>query len=457
MEEKKKNITDQNNMTQGPLLGRIILFALPLAAGSILQQMFNAVDVAVVGRFASSEALAAVGANTSVVVLFLNLFIGISIGSNVVIARYIGQKNEDKVADVVHTSAMTALITGLLLLVLSVLFAEPILSILSTPENIMDLAVLYLRIYALGMPAIMIYNFGAAILRSAGDTRRPLWCLILSGVLNAVLNLFFVLVCHMGVAGVAIATVIANAASGGMVIWFLVHEDSMIHLDISKIRIHRKELLAMLRIGVPAGIQGMVFSFANVCIQAAINSFGSDAVAGSAAATNFEFICYFAINGFNQAAVTFISQNYGAGKPERCRKIFRICMVSAALSCAAMNLTFNLGAGFFARLFTEDPSVEAYIFTRMHYVLLVQWLAVSYEVAGSALRGYGASMTPAMLTVFGTCVLRLVWIVTVHRHFHSFPALMAVYPFTWIVTGILVVAAYYRISRRLLAPMEGSV
>ena len=454
MAENRKIISEKTDMTRGPLLGKIILFALPLAAGSILQQMFNAVDVAVVGRFASSEALAAVGANTAVVVLFLNLFTGISIGSNVVIARYIGQKNRDKVTDVVHTSALTALITGLILLVLSALFARPVLHLLSTPENIMGLAVLYLRIYALGMPAIMIYNFGAAILRSAGDTKRPLWCLIFSGVLNALLNLFFVIVCHMGVAGVAIATVAANVVSAGMVTWFLIREESLIHLDVRKMKIHRQELLSMLRIGIPAGIQGMVFSFANVCIQAAINSFGSDAVAGSAAATNFEFICYFAINGFNQAAMTFISQNYGAKRPDRCRKIFGICMVCAVISCMAMNLSFNLAAGYLARLFTEDPAVKAYIFTRMHCVLLVQFIAATYEVAGSALRGYGFSMTPALLTVFGTCFLRIVWIMTVHARFHSFPVLMAVYPFTWIVTGILVVTAYYRISGRLLRSME---
>ena len=449
MSDRKKQTSKKLDMTHGPLLGKIILFALPLTAGSILQQMFNAVDFAVVGRFASSEALAAVGANTSVVMLFLNLFIGISVGSNVVIARYVGQGDRDKVSDVVHTSAWAALVSGFILLLLSELLAAPLLLMMSTPENVLDQAVLYLRIYALGMPAIMVYNFGAAILRSVGDTRRPLWCLLFSGVLNAVLNLFFVIVCRMGVAGVAIATVLSNLVSAVMVTVFLLKEDSMIRLDPARIKVHRQELASMLRIGIPAGLQGMVFSFANVCIQTAINSFGSDAVAGSAAATNFEFICYFTINGFNQAAVTFVSQNYGAGFARRCRRVYGICLVCAAVSCAAFNLAINLGAPFFAGIFTRDPNVMEYIYSRMRYVLLFQWMAASYEVTGSALRGYSCSMTPALLTVFGTCLLRLVWIVTVHARMHSFTALMLVYPFSWIVTGLLVVGAYIIISRRI--------
>ena len=443
-------------MTHGSLLGKIILFALPLTAGSILQQMFNAVDVAVVGRFASSEALAAVGANTSLVMLFLNLFIGISVGSNVVIARYIGQGDRDKVSDVVHTSAWAALASGMILLILSELLARPLLLMMSTPENVLGQAVVYLRIYALGMPAIMVYNFGAAILRSVGDTRRPLWCLIFSGLLNAVLNLFFVIVCHMGVAGVAIATALSNLVCAVMVTFFLLREDSMIRLDPAGIKIHKQELVSMLRIGIPAGLQGMVFSFANVCIQTAINSFGSNAVAGSAAAVNFEFICYFAINGFNQAAVTFVSQNYGAGFARRCRRVYGICLISAVISCAALNVGINVGAPFFAGIFSKDPQVMNYIYIRLRYVLLFQWMAASYEVTGSALRGYGCSLTPALLTVFGTCLLRLVWIVTVHARMHSFTALMLVYPFSWIVTGILVVGAYIVVSRRIHGEMSAA-
>ena len=450
----KKKTSKNIDMTHGPLLGKILWFALPLTAGSILQQMFNVVDVAVVGQFAGSEALAAVGANTAVVMLFLNLFIGISVGSNVVIARYIGQGDRDKVHDVVHTSAVVAVISGVILLILAEVFARPLLVLLSTPSNVLDGAVLYLRIYALGMPAIMIFNFGSAILRSAGDTRRPLLCLLFSGLLNAILNLFFVIVCHMSVEGVAIATVLSNVLSALMVTYFLMREKSEIRLDPGKPVFNRDEFVSMLRIGVPAGLQGMVFSFANVVIQAAINSFGSDAVAGSAAAVNFEFICYFAINGFNQAAMTFISQNYGAGKAARCRKVYRICLLCAVLSCGLMNLTINLGGGYFASIFTKDPNVAAYIFLRMKYVLLFQWIASSYEVTGSALRGYGYSLTPALLTVFGTVVIRIAWVLTVHVRFHSFTALMLVYPFSWVVTGIMVIGAYIIITRKIEKAMS---
>ena len=443
------NRENKVDMLHGPLFGKILLFSLPITAGSILQQMFNAVDMAVVGRFASSEALAAVGANTPVVMLFLNLFIGISVGSNVLIARYIGQGDRERISDVVHTSVVVGIVSGLFLLILSFMLARPLLQLMSTPDNVLDLAVLYLKIYALGMPFIMVYNFGAAILRSIGDTRRPLYCLVLSGFLNAFLNVIFVAGFHQGVAGVAVATVISNILGALMVVIFLLREESEIRLLPSMLAIHRNELLGMLWIGIPAGLQGMVFSFSNVCIQTAINSFGSDAVAASAAAVNFEFICYFAINGFNQAAVTFISQNYGAGNMERCRKVYRICILSALVSCLLLNGTINLFGEQFVRLFTTSPRVISYALIRVRYVLLFQWIASSYEVTGSALRGYGYSMIPAVLTVFGTCVLRILWILTVHAKLHSFPALMAVYPFTWVVTGIMMIVAYRIITARL--------
>lgn len=440
------------DMLNGSLLDKIILFALPLALGSILQQLFNAVDIAVVGRFASSEALAAVGANSSLVMLILGLFLGLSVGSNVVIARYLGEGREDRISNAVHTSMTLSLISGIILLFIGQLVARPMLALMATPENIMDLAVLYLRIYSLGMPFIMIYNFGAAILRSFGDTRRPLMCLIISGVLNAVLNVFFVVVLHMSVSGVAIATVTANGVSAAMVVYFLIKEKGPVRLEPGRLGIHREDLMRIVMIGLPAGLQSMVFSFSNVFIQSAINGFGSYAVAGNSVAVNFEFIAYFMINGFNQAAVTFTSQNYGAGKKDRCLRILFICLACAAVANVCLAAFFYLGKGFILPLFTTDQEVIDYAVIRMSCVLLFQWTAASYEVGGSALRGYGYSMVPAVLTVFGTCLLRIVWIHTVAVYFKTFASLLACYPFSWLVTGTLVLTAYGIIWRKRISP-----
>ena len=277
--KKGKGISNQMDMLNGSIFDKILLFALPLAISSILQQLFNSVDVAVVGRFASSEALAAVGSNSSVISLLINLFVGISVGANVVIANYIGQGKTEKIQDAVHTVMIVSLISGVFLLVLGLMIARPILEIMGTPENVIDLAVLYLHIYFLGMPFLMIYNFGAAVLRSKGDTKRPLYCLIISGVINACLNLLFVIVFKLSVAGVAIATVIADGVSAVLIIYFLMNEEETIRLRLNKLKIKKSELIKVIKIGVPAGLQGVVFSVSNVCIQTAINSFGSDAVA----------------------------------------------------------------------------------------------------------------------------------------------------------------------------------
>lgn len=301
------------DMLHGSLLNKILLFALPLAASSILQQLFNSVDVAVVGKFASSQALAAVGSNGSVISLMINLFVGISVGASVVIANYIGQKNQRGIKNAIHTVSVVTLTSGILLLAIGLFTARPILEMMDTPDDVLDLAVLYLRIYFLGMPFFMIYNFGAAILRSMGDTKRPLYCLVIAGLINTALNLLLVIVFQMSVAGVAIATVVSNMFCAGMVIYILLHEQEPFRLEIKDIKISRLELRKMLQIGIPAGVQGMVFSIANVFIQAAINRFGSNAIAGSAAALTYEYYCYFVVNAFSQAAVTFISQNYGAG------------------------------------------------------------------------------------------------------------------------------------------------
>ena len=431
-----KNSSKQSvkmDMLHGSLFDKMLMFAMPLAACSILQQLFNSVGTAVVGRFANSEALAAVGSNSSVIALMVTLFSGISLGSNVVIANYIGQNDTKRIPRVVHTAVSLALLSGVFLLILGQFVAHPILLLMGAPKDIIHLATLYLRIYFLGMPFFMLYDFGASILRSIGDTRRPMYALIVSGVVNVILNLLFVVVFHMGVAGAGLATVGANATSAVQILYFLTHE----------------ELPKILKIGVPAGLQGMVFSLANVCIQSGINSFGAGGIAGSAVELNYEYFAYYLVNAFAQTVVTFTGQNYGAKDEGRCKKIFRLGMLCSVISCGILSTIFVVFRTFFIGLFTSDPSVYHYAQLRFLIVLTFECLTSSYEISGGCLRGFGRSMTPAILTVFGSCVLRLIWLATVCNWFHDYKLLMAIYPISWVLTGTMVLVAYFRTRKKL--------
>ncbi len=436
------------DMLHGSIFRKLLLFALPLIASGILQQSFNSVDVAVVGQFASSQALAAVGSNGLVISLIINLFIGISVGANVVIAHYIGRKDEQGIQNAISTTAVIAATSGIFLLITGLVIAKPLLEALDTPEDVMDLAVLYLRIFSLGMPFMMIYNFGAAILRSMGDTKRPFYSLVIAGVINVGLNLLLVIGFKMSVAGVAIATVASNIVNAAIIICLLTHEKGIFRLKLKKLSVSKPELRKILQIGVPAGIQGMVFSISNVFVLATINSFGSAAVAGSSAALNYEYYCYFVVSAFAQAAVAFISQNYGAGKIERCKNIFRQSMLLGLLGCAFLNLLIVWQKEFFIGFFTSEPDIVRYAAIRMEYVLLFQFMASSYEISGAALRGLGYSMTPTVLTIFGTCLLRLVWIFVVVPMSRSYETLLTVYPISWVITGIAVCTAYAIIRRK---------
>ena len=438
-------------MTHGALWSKILIFALPLAASSILQQLFNSVDTAVVGRFASSQALAAVGSNGSLISLMINLFIGISLGSNVVIAHYIGERSEQNIQSAIHTAIVVALLSGFFVMILGQFIARPVLLLMGTPEDVIELAVLYLRIYLIGMPFIMLYDFGSSILRSTGDSRRPLYSLIVAGVVNTLLNLVLVIVFHMGVAGVAIATVISNVVSSGIVMYILLHESEPIRLNVHKLKINPKELKKILAIGIPAGLQGMMFSIANVCIQSTINSFGSAAIAGSAAALNYEFFSYFMVNAFAQAAVTFTSQNYGAGEYDRCKRIFRISMLLSLVSCGLLSGVFVIGRDFFLRLYTMDESVLVFANQRILIATTLELLTSIYEISAGAMRGMGHSLLPAIITFLGSCVLRLIWIATACRMVHEFWVLMIIYPISWVVTGIAMMIAYYCIRRKCQA------
>ena len=447
MQSKKRS--SQMDMLHGSLLDKILLFALPLAASSILQQLFNSADAAVAGRFAGSQALAAVGGNAPVVGLIINMFVGMSVGANVIIANYIGQKREDKVHEAVHTVYVMAVLLGVIMLIAGQVIAKPILVLIHTPSDVINLATLYLRIYFCGMPCVMIYNFGAAILRSIGDTKRPLYCLLISGVINVILNVFFVVFCQLSVAGVAIATIIADTVSAVMVTVFLIRSTDSIKLNLRELTLKKEYVKKVVQIGAPAGLQGAVFSISNVCIQAGINGFGTAAIAGSAAALNFEYFTYFATNAFGQAAVTFVSQNYGARQFERCKKALLLSLFSGMIVTALMSVTFVIGRTPFVSIYTNDPAAIQYGIIRMGIVELFEFIACLYEIPGGALRGIGYSLLPAILTVFGSCGLRIVWIYTVFQKFHTYQVLMSVYLVTWIVTSILVLGAYFIVTRKV--------
>lgn len=442
------------DMLHGPLLGKILRFAMPFAASSIMQQLFNSIDLAVVGRFASSSALAAVGANTFLINLLINLFVGISIGANVILANYIGQHDEKGIARSVSTTAVLSLISGFVLLLVGITISRPILELMGTPTDILPDAVLYLRIFFLGTPFLMIYNFGASILRSKGDTRRPLYILLVGGVINTLLNLLFVIGFHRGVEGVAVATAISNAFCATVMVILLRREEGPFQLHIKRMHIYGNELRRILQIGVPAGIQGMVFSFSNVFVQSAINGYGAAAIAGASVSQLFDSYCYFLIGAFCGAAVTFTGQCYGAGDKERCKRIFRICLAGACTACLTANLLIFSQQDVLLSLFTTDPEVIYYAKIRIGTVLIFQSIASFYEVPASAMRGLGHSLLPALLTIFGTCVLRLTWIFFVCPILPGYDNLMLVYPISWVLTSLLVSGAYIHTSKKAWAFLQ---
>lgn len=439
----------QINMLEGSLADKIFLFALPLALSSILQQLFNSADLAVVGRFSSSAAMAAVGSNSSVINLLVSLLTGLSVGANVSAATLIGQKQKEKLHEAVQTSMALALISGLIMMVVCLVVARPILEMMNAPKDVLNLAILYLRIYALALPFIVVYDFGASLLRAKGDSRRPLYCLLASGILNVFLNLFFVIIVGMSVDGVATATVISNILSAGMVVYFLMHEEDSMHFDPFHPEIRKDMLNQIMQIGIPAGLQGMVFSLSNVVIQSGINSFGADAIAGSTAGQNFEFMAYYVVNAFGQAAVTFTSQNYGAKEYDRCKKVYRISMLYGEFITLGLSMIFWFGRYFFLSFFTTDPNVVQYACVRMFFISNLELMTGTYEIAGGCLRGMGKSMLPTVITLLGSCAFRLVYVYTVFAWNHQFQVLMWAYPITWTITGSAMLFSYFKLRKSL--------
>lgn len=437
------------DMLHGSLHDKIIRFAIPLAVTGILQQLFNAADIAVVGQFAGKNAMAAVGSNTPVIALLLNLFVGISLGANVVISNLTGKMDTERIHKAVHTTILVALLSGVLVGVIGEMIAVPLLHAMSVPDKVFDMAVLYLRIYFAGMPVILLYNFESAIFRSQGDTQTPLFCLVVSGVMNVLLNLFFVCILHMTVNGVALATVISNLVSSFLLFYFLMTKDTVVRVRFQELRIDTGILLSMLKIGVPAGIQGMVFSFSNIIIQSAINSLGSDVMAASAAAFNVEIFVYYIINSFGQACTTFVGQNYGARQYERCRKITGICLLQDLVITVVVSAVILALGGRLLSIFNGDPVIIKYGLVRIRYILLAEGVNVIIEVLSGCMRGYAYSLVPALLTFAGVCGVRITWVYTLFRAHQSFPVLMAVYPVSWCVTAAAIAVAYFVVRKRL--------
>lgn len=424
------------DMCSGSIFKKLLFFCIPLMFSSVLQLLFNAADVIVVGRFAGDEALAAVGSNTALINLLVNFFMGLSIGANVLVARFYGAKQEKALSETVHTAMLVSLISGIFLTIIGCLGARQLLEWMQTPKEVIDLSVVYLRIYFLGMTASMLYNFGSAILRAVGDTRRPLYFLMIAGVVNVVLNLIFVIVFKMSVAGVALATVISQCISAGLILYCMIKDKGSIRLNIKELRIVPDKLVQIIRIGLPASFQGMLFSFSNVIIQSSVNSFGATVVAGNSAASNIEGFVYVSMNAFYQGAISFISQNVGAGKFERVNRIVltaEACVLAVGLLLG--NLVVFLGEPLLG-LYTTSPEVMRAGMERMEVICRLYALCGMMDVMVGVLRGLGYSIMPMLVSLVGACGLRLFWIFTFFKlpQFHNMTSLYGTYPISWLLT-----------------------
>lgn len=437
-------------MLSGPIWSKMIVFALPLALTGVLQQLFNAADVAVLGHLVSSDAMAAVGNNVPIIGLAVSLCMGLSLGANVVVARYIGMRRPDKTRRAVHTAFALALLFGFVVTAAGEAGATFLLDVLDVPDSVRGHAEAYLRVFLLGLPFMAIYNFLSAVFRSKGDTRTPLYALLAATLFNIIGNLVAVLVLDMQAGGVAAATSLANVLAAGILFVCQLRLHDELRLRVRRLLdINRDDLMTMVRIGLPAGVQGMVFSLSNILIQSAINSLGPAAMAGSVAGFTIEINVFCFISAFGLAATTFVSQNYGAGNLARCRRATWISMgLNMLFTCTLVALIF-LFARELLHCFSGDPDVIAIGFTRICFVVLAEPINVIMETASDAMRGYGYSMPPAMVTLVCICTIRVIWVFTVFASSPDYPTLMAVYPISWIVTSLLLGWLYFRHQRTL--------
>lgn len=432
--QSKKKRSYEIDMCNGPLLGKIVMFYLPLMLSSVLQLLFNAADVIVVGQFAGDEALAAVGSTNPLINLLVNVFLGLSVGTNVLVSRFYGAGQKKDLEDMVHTSIMTSLISGTVLVFVGFFLAKPALQLMGVPEDVIHMSILYLRIYFAGMPVMMAYNFGSAILRAVGDTKRPLYYLLCAGVVNVVLNLIFVVPLHMSVAGVALATIMSQALSAFLVLRCLMKTESDYQLFLNKLHIDKDKLIKMIRIGLPAGLQGALFSISNVLIQSSVNSFGKIAMAGNTAAGNIEGFVYVSMNALHQTAISFTGQNYGAKKFDRIGKILFICLTLViGVGLVLGNGAFLLG-GTLLKLYTDNPEAIAYGVLRLSVICTTYCLCGMMDVIVGSIRGIGYGILPMLVSLTGACLFRVVWIFTIFQKVHTLECLYMSYPISWALT-----------------------
>lgn len=437
------------DMCRGPLLGKILIFAFPLMLSGILQLLFNAADIVVVGRFAGSQALAAVGSTGALINLIINVFIGLSVGANVLVARYYGAGEKEQVSQAVHTSVLLSLLCGVVLIAAGVLLARPLLELMGTPDDVIDMSATYMRIYFCGMPVVMLYNFGAAILRSVGDTKRPLYFLIVAGLINVVLNLFFVIVCGMDVDGVALATVISQVVSAGLILLCLMRMEGPCHLDLHKLHIYKDKMWQIVRVGLPAGLQGCIFSISNVLIQSSVNSFGSVAMAGNTAASNIEGFVYNGMNAIYQTALSFTSQNYGARQYHRISRVMRLCLALVTAVGLGLGLTAVLLHNQLLGIYSSDPQVIAYGTMRMRFVATLYFLCGIMDVMAGVMRGMGYSILPMIVSLTGACGLRILWIFTLFAANRTLSMLYVSYPVSWFITALAHLGCYFWVRRKM--------
>lgn len=437
------------DMCNGPLLKKIILFAIPLMLSGVLQLLFNAADVIVVGRFTGNEALAAVGSTSSLINLLINLFVGVSVGANVLLGKHIGARDEENASKTVHTAVTFALVVGIAMIFVGFFLSRPLLELMGTPEDVINLSVLYMRIYFVGMPAFMFYNFGAALLRAVGDTKRPLYFLTLAGIINVIFNLIFVIVFHMGVAGVALATIISEGISAFLVFLCLKGADGVLHLDHRSLSFHKDVAIQMMKIGLPAGLQGCIFSVSNVLIQSSVNSFGSIAMAGNTASANLEGFVYNAMNSLYQTSLSFTSQNMGAKKYKRVDKILIECLVIVMIVGIVMGGGAYLIGTSLLSIYSSDPQVISYGLLRMSLICVPYFLCGMMDVFVGSLRGMGYSVMPMLVSLTGACLFRIVWIFTIFATNRSLFVLYFSYPVSWSLTATAHLICYMIVRKKV--------
>lgn len=442
------------DMCNGPLLGKILRFTLPLMASSILQLLFNAADMVVVGRYAGSVSLAAVGCTAPLFNLLINVFLGLSVGANVIVAHYYGAKKDKELSDAVHTAIALSIVCGIGLAIIGVLIADYTLTLMGTPEDVLPHSVAYMRVYFIGMPVTLLYNFGAAILRAVGDTKRPLYYLMGAGVINVVLNMFFVIVFGMGVTGVALATVLSQVVSAVLVARCLMNSEGAIRLELSRLKIDKDKMIRIARVGLPAGFQGAVFSISNVLIQSSVNTFGSIAVAGNSAASNIEGFVYNGMNAFHQTALSFTGQNMGAKKSDRVKKILIQCLICVTITGLIMGYAGLLFGSQLLSIYSKDEAVIAFGMRRLTIILGTYFLCGMMDVMVGSLRGMGYSIMPMIVSLLGACGLRVLLILTLFRAHPSPELLYELYPITWIVTFLTHVICYLLVARTKLKHLQ---